>query len=494
MGRLQKLAGDTALYGLSSIIGRTLNYFLVPLYTSVFLPSAYGIVTELYAFMAFLNVIYLYGLEIAYFRYSTSTGHNGNQYFNLALSSILTTSIVFTSCIFLFSDSISEALNYKDQSSIINYVAVILAIDAIMAIPFARLRLEGKSLNFAKAKVINIFTNIFFNIFFLVLLPLWDKSIIDDENKVQYVFISNLIANALYFILLRYPLSTFKFRLSFERLKPMLIYALPLLLTGLAGVTNEMLSRALLKYLLPKGFYNDISNQAALGIFGACYKLSVLMNLGVQAFRYAAEPFFFSNAKDQQSPALFSMVMHWFIIFGSLLFLGVSVNLYWIAPIFLRNPLYLEGLDIVPYLLIGSLFLGIYYNLSVWYKLKDKTEYGAYIATFGALLTLILNIMLIPGFGYFGSALVPFIVYFLMSLINYSIGRKHLPIPYKVWKGLLIITLSIVLYLGVISIESYGLIKLLIRNLAVLFFIVLILIMEYKQIIRFNTIKNYLNT
>ena len=455
MGSIKKLAGETVLYGASSVLGRVLNYLLVPLYTSVFVAEEYGIVTELYAYVAFLNIIYAYGLETAYFRFSNKEGFKEQNVFNISFSSILVTTLVFSGFLFLMSEEISLILDYPGQSHLISWLAIILGIDAIVAIPFARLRLEGKAKMFVLAKLTNISLNILFNLLFIIIIPSLTSTFLDEPLKglyrtdwgIEYIFISNLLANALLIPILVSTFKGFRFRYSLTELQPLLIYAYPLLFTGLAGVTNEMMSRAMLKHLLPEGFYPGQSNLTALGIFGACYKLSVFMTLAVQAFRYAAEPFFFSNAADKESPQLFARVAHWFVIFASLAFLVISINLDLIGFIFLRAAEYREALYVVPYLLLGGLFLGIYYNLSVWYKLSDKTIYGALISGIGALITIIINIVLIPTMGYLGSAIATLITYATMTVISYYLGQKYLPIPYKAIKGLTYIGMAALLVL-----------------------------------------------
>lgn len=449
MGQLSKLAGQTAIYGLSSIVGRFLSYLLVPLYTTVFVPAEYGIVTELYAYMAFLNVVFTYGLETAYFRFATKH-KDSKTYFDIAQSSILLTSIILGGTIFFSSSIIAQWLGYEEQTYIIQWLACILVIDAFVALPFARLRLEVKPKKFAFLKLTNIMVNIGLNLAFLLLIPWLETTygldLVPESMKnlgVGYVFLSNLIANFIYLPFFgRYFLSL-NFKID-KRLIPVLIYALPLLLMGFAGVTNEMLSRALLRYLLPDDFYPDQTKLEALGIFGACYKFSVFMTLAVQAFRYASEPFFFSQAANKESPILFSRVMHAFIIFACFSWLFISLVLEDFAPIILGQSAYLKGLHIVPWLLGGGVFLGIYFNLSVWYKLTDKTMYGAWITLIGAGATLILNILFIPRFGYLGGAITPFCAYFIMVAISFYIGQKHFPVPYEVAKGLIYIILAAV--------------------------------------------------
>jgi len=437
---LKKLASQTAVYGLSSVLGRMLNYLLVPLYTSVFVPAEYGMVTELYAYVAFLNILYIYGLETAYFRFSSESG--GSNYFNLAFTSILFSSLLFSGFIWLFSDQIANVLQYPDKGHFIQWLGIILAFDAIVAIPFARLREIGKAKRFAIFKLSNIGINILLNLFFILWCPniieanpeSFIRHVYDPELGVGYVFLSNLIANGLYLIF--FIPQWIKVRISFnaQQWKRMMNYAWPILIIGFAGVTNEMLSRAILKYRLPDGFYEGLTNLEVLGIFGACYKLAVFMTLAVQAFRYAFEPFFFAKAKEKDSPQVFSRVMTWFVAFTSFSWLILSVFMPYYAPIFLRQEGYLMALNAVPWLLGGGLFLGVFYNLSLWYKLTDKTRYGAMISIVGAITTFILNWSLIPIYGYMGSAFATFGSYLIMVAISYVWGARHYPVPYQIFK------------------------------------------------------------
>jgi len=496
MGQLKKLASETAIYGVSSILGRMLNYLLVPVYTAYFEAEEYGIVTELYAYAAFLIIVYTYGLETAFFRFATKHKDDEKKIFDSGFSSLLISSLTFSALLSLFATPIVEFLEYPGRERYIYWFSAIMAIDAIVSLPFARLRLERKPVKFATAKLVNIFINITLNLFFIVLLSAiyqgdllpslqeWVSGFYRPESKADYVFLSNLIANAALIFLLADQLLKVRIRVEWLYLKSMLIYAYPLLFMGLAGATNEMLSRAMLKKILPDGFYAEYSNLAAVGIFGACYKLSVFMTLAIQAFRYAAEPFFFSKSQDKDSPFLFRDVMHWFVIFGSFIFLAISLNLDIIGEIFLNRPIYWDGLHIVPVLLLGNLFLGIYYNLSIWFKLTDKTYYGTYISLFGAAITIGLNFLLIPIYGYDGSAIVTFITYLVMTVISYFLGQKHYPIPYRTWKNLAYIGISVAIYLLVTrlpEIENYLILKI-VHESAILLFVGLVYFNEKDRL------------
>ena len=438
---IRKLAGDTVWYGISSILSRMISYFMVPLYTAVLEVRDYGIVTELYAYIAFFLVVYTYGMETTYFRYATK-GHEESITFNVSFSTILTSSLAFSGLLCLFSTSIVNWLQYPGQEEAIYYMAGIITIDALVSIPYARLRLQNRAKYFAYIKLTQVTVTLLLNVFFLlVCYPIakgelfvgWQSAItfwFDANFVVKYVFMANLLANGLILLLLLKEFYGYRFTLRLKELKPMLIYSMPLLFMGLAAVTNEMFSRTLLKRWLPIGYYENLDNQEALAVFGAVYKLSIFIQLGIQAFRYAAEPFFFSKTSDKSSPKLFSQVMTLFVQFNAVLFLAISVNLDWLGTMILRNETYLTGLHIVPYLLLGYLFSGVYYNLSVWYKVSDKTHFGAIITTIGAIITVFLNYVLIPIWGYFGSAVTTLAVFFGMSAISYVLGQKHHPIPY----------------------------------------------------------------
>jgi O-antigen/teichoic acid export membrane protein len=489
MNPLKKLAGETALYGLSSIIGRAVNFLLTPLYTHLFLTAEFGVMSKLYAYVAFFNIIYTYGMETAYFRFA-SRGNSEKSY-NQAFSLILFTSLIFSGLIWMQSENIATLLGYEGKGYYINWIALTLAIDAIVAIPFARLRLQKKALKFASVRLSNIFLNIGFNVFFLVLCPAMAAGkfgetaasfvsyVYDPEIGVGYVFLSNLLANAAFLLMLAKDLLQVKIEFSWHEVKPMLVYASPLLIMGLAGMVNELLDRLLLEEILPDNFYDNLSPRQALGVYGACYKLSMFISLAVQAFKFAAEPFFFTNAADKNSPMLFAKVMNWFIVFCIFTFVFISINIDLIGPILVRNPAYHQGFVVVPVLLLANVFLGIYYNLTVWFKLTDKTSYGTYIGIIGAAITLGLNILLIPVLGYMGSAIATLVCYSTMAAICYFLGEKHYPIRYNVKAALTyIITGSILVWLGLMFNPENLLLKYTFRLALLAAFVVTVLSVE----------------
>ena len=494
MYKLSNLLSETIIYGTSSILGRLLNYLLVPYYTAVFAAGQYGVVTEFYAYAAFLNVLYTYGLETAYFRFATAEKADEPALFNRTTSAILLSSILFSGILMLLATPIVECLNYPDKEHYVRWFAGILAIDAVLAIPFAKLRLEGRAKFFATAKLFNIALNIGLNLFFLSacpwllgqdnltrLKPLIER-IYNPEFSIEYVFLSNLIANAALILALWRTLIRIRITFDWPALRPLLIYSYPILFAGLAWVTNEMLSRWALRFWLPEGFYPGLTNEAALGVFGAVYKFSVFMTLAVQAFRYAAEPFFFSHAANKNSPELFSKVSHAFVLFGCVIVLAVGINLDLLEHL-LRREVYRQGMHVVPILLVANLFLGMYYNVSIWYKLTDKTYYSTWIAVAGAVLTIALNYILIPVAGYEGSSWVTLIVYFFMAAVCYAYGQKYYPVPYPVIKDLAYIGVTILLVWVVNLIVPESLwITLFIRMGVILAFVSIVYKLERKHL------------
>lgn len=437
MNQLKRLAGETVLYGLGSIVPRFLNFLLVPLHTSVFAPEDYGVITKLFAYVAVINIIFMFGMETAYFRFATKPGADENRVFNLAQTIVVSISLLLSIIFIAWANPIAQFLLIPTHADLVVWLVVIMLVDAVVAIPFARLRLHKKAGKFAWGKLINIAILVGLNLYFL-------KILYNPSMGVGYVVLANLLANCFY--LLFFSPTLLSWRPAFDRKisLSMLSYAYPIMFMGLAGMTNEMFSRLTLELWLPNDFYPGKSGDYALGVFGACFKFAMLMSLAVQSFRYAAEPFFFSNASDKNSPQLFAKVNHYFIIVCCVLLLTVSINLD-ILKYFLRSEEYWEGLSIVPILLTGYLFLGVYYNLSVWYKLTDKTHFGTFITVGGAIITIILNYLLIPTFGYVGSSWVTLICYFSMTATCYLLGQKYYPIPYSVLKSLSYITITIAL-------------------------------------------------
>lgn len=453
MNPLKRLAKETVVYGLSSIVGRLLNYFLVPLYTRIFLPHEYGIVTELYAYASFLMVLLTFGMETTFFRFSESRPESERVYAT-ALMPVIGLNLLFMALGIACSPWLAGRLHYGNHPEYLVCFVIIVGLDAITAIPFARLRQQHRAIRFALLKLVNIGANILLNLFFLLLCPLLlrhgygaIRAIYDPSLGVGYVFLANMIASALVLLLLARDL--FGRGPVFDRalFGEMFRYAFPLLLAGLAGMVNETLDRILLRYLLviPTGIANAADFvMAQIGIYGANYKVAILMTLFIQTFRYAAEPFFFSRARETDSRHLYSQVMTWFILFGLIIFLGIMLYIDLVKHFI--GARYYPGIGIVPVLLLANLCLGIIFNLSIWYKLNNMTRYGAYLTMFGAVVTIVSNVLLIPLLGYAGAAWATFICYFSMMLLSYIWGQKHYHVDYDLPKIGGYVLLALALY------------------------------------------------
>ena len=416
MNPLKKLASQTAIYGLSSVVGRLLNYLLVPLYTRYFLPAEYGVVTELYAYVAFLVVMLTYGMETAFFRFSKK--EETTNVYSTTLISLLISSVVFVGLIFLNSSAISQWLGYANHPEYIQFFALIIGMDAVASISFAKLREQDKAMRFAFIRIVNIMINIGLNLYFIVY----------QEYGIAYIFIANLVASVITLLMLFPQMISSSWVFDKKLWKKMMIYALPLLIAGLAGMTNETIDRILLKHLLP----NTDMAASELGLYGAFYKLSIIMILFIQTFRFAAEPFFFAQEKEGNSRKIYADVMKYFTIIMAIIFLGVTI-FYDVIKGFLGSEYHDErGFLVVSILLLANLFLGIYYNLSIWYKLTEKTKYGAYLSIFGAIITLSLNFTLIPVLGFVGCAWATLVCYFSMTVASYYLGKRHFSVPYQV--------------------------------------------------------------
>ena len=477
MSKIKRLAGDTLLYGLGSMLPRILNFLLVPLHTvNTFSRAEYGAITKLFAVVAFVNVVYLFAMETAYFRFATREGADKKRTFDLAQTVVLTISVSISIFILSFSSSIANVLGSGVKPEYIIWLTLVMLIDAGVAIPFARLRLERKAALFAAAKVVNVILLLGLNYYFL-------KINFNPAVGIGYVFAANLIANS--FFILFFLKTLFSWRPAFDKeiSGQMFQYAYPVMLTGLAGMTNEMFSRFTLEWWLPKNFYAGQTNEDALGVFGACYKFAVFMNLGVQAFRYAADPFFFSNASQKDSPQLFAKINHYFVITCCIFLLGVGINLDLLKIYFLGKE-YWEGLYIVPVLLLAYLFLGVYYNLSVWFKLTDKTYFGTVITFGGAILTIALNYVLIPVAGYYGSSVAAALVYGAMMVACYFFGQKYYPIPYRVISGIVYIAVTYFLTIGVNALLFPNqIVATVIHSLIIIMYCGVVFIIEKKELI-----------
>lgn len=454
MNALKKLAGQTVIYGLGSILGRFLNYLLVPLHTAKeigFGPAEYGVVTEMYAYVSFLVVLLLYGLETAFFRFVNRDGYEPQKVYATAVHSLFTTTAAFVLLAFFFQQNIADFLRYPDHTEYVIWFALIVGLDACAAIPMARLRSQNKAGRFVAINLSSVAINIGLNLFWIGYCRgmqgetnFWVDNFYDPSIGVGYIFIANLAASAFKFVLLIPDFWKARLGASVQQLRELLIYGLPLLVAGMAGIINETLDRILLKnLLLPQMSLEEVMFQ--IGVYGACYKLSIILNLFLQAFRHAAEPFFFAQHKEGKSKAVYAEVMNYFVIVVSLIFLMVVLYLD-LFKYFIPNSEYWVGLKVVPILLLANLCLGIYYNQSIWYKLSNQTRFGAYIAVIGATITVVLNFLLIPVMGFMGAAWATLACYASMVLISYFLGQKHYPIPYNIKRGFLYLGAAVGLF------------------------------------------------
>ena len=415
MSEMKSLAKDTAIYGLSSIIGKFLNYLLVPLYTYALARTAdYGIVTNIYAWTALLLVLLTYGMETGFFRFANREDYDAPTVYKTAFSTLLFTSALFTLLVILFHQPIANVLGYPDHAEFVEMMFATVAIDAFACIPFAYLRYKKKPIVFASLKLLFVILNIAFNVLFLVILG---------KNDVFYVFLSNILATTIQTLCLL-PFTMPKGgHFDGQVLRDMLKYSLPLLILGVAGIMNQTLDRILFPYL-----YTGADAQAQLGIYGACFKVAMVMMMFTQAFRYAYEPFVFAKHKDRQSIEAYADAMKYYIIFSYLILLGVIFYLDIFR--YIVSSAYWEGLKIVPIVLWTYVFQGIYFNLSFWYKLTDETKWGAYFSLIGLVITLVLQIVGVPRIGYWASCGSSLVCYFCIMLLSYFIGQKKAPIPY----------------------------------------------------------------
>ena len=438
MSGIKKLAGQTIWYGVSSIAARFINYLLLPYLTFKLSTAIYGEFSLVYSFIPFMNVVFTYGMETAYFRFSNTK--DKDTVYNTTSISLIFSSIILGALLILFRQPIATLLSVGTHSEYIIVAAGIIAIDALCGIPFARLRQEGRPIKFALTKIGGIFVNIAATYFFISTLPNflsthpthWLNSYYVPEWSVGYLLLANLVQNLFVLLLLSKEFFGFKWQFDAKLWKELMMYGMPLIIAGFAGMINETFDRIMLQWWAPVS--SAVEANREVGIYSACYKLAMLISLAVQAFRMGAEPFFFKQSGDKDAPKLYARIMKFFVITLCMMFLMVALYLD-VWKQFIRNREMWVGLQVVPILLLANMFLGIYYNLSVWYKLGNKTMAGAWITLAGASITLLINYTLIPYFSYMACAWATFACYGSMMVISYLWGQKEYPIPYA-WKKL----------------------------------------------------------
>lgn len=492
---IKALAGQTVVYGLGTIVPRILNYLLTPFYVRVFLPEEYGQISELYAWVALFLAILTFGMETTFFRFSQK--EDWKKVFNNAETFILTISLLFVIAFSFFYDSFAELIHYQHNKYYVLLIGIIVALDAIAAVPFAILRKEEKAQRFSFIKISNVSINIFFNILFLVIMPeksreLGDLIFGEGTSLLIWVFISNVISSLFNIILLAPQFSQLKIGFDKSLMIEMLKYSTPILLISLVGMINEVADKILIKYLvtIPEesvlasmGLSAEEYAMHQLGIYSANFKLGVLMTIFIQMFRFASEPFFFSHAKDRNAPNLYAKVMTYFVIFCLLIFLGVMFYMDILQHFVGRKGSdYHEGLSIVPIILIANMLYGIVFNLSIWFKISDNTIFGTIISIIGTIMTLICFFVLIPRIGYMGAAIAHLACYTTMMLVSYFWGQKVFPIPYQI--GRIAIYCLIAMTLFVISnlMKDFDiLLKLSINTAMIILFMAIVFIFERKN-------------
>lgn len=494
MSTLKKFAGQTAIYGVSTVFSRILSFLLTPLYVKAFPTHIYGIFTYMYSWASMFNAVMAFGMETTFFRYSNKPEVDKEKVYNNTFIVIAAISLIFVAFALLYSTNVAQWMydggetTVEDYASYVRYFIFILVVDAISVIPFAKVRADGRPLRYGIIKLVNILIFVSFNLIFILLIP----KIIEGkgslavffsswyrEGWIGYVFISNLIASAVTLILLFPELSKLKLKAEWGFIKDMLIYSFPVFIANISFIINENVDKIFLKELLPAG----IAEQQ-IGIYAACAKIAIFLNIFIQAFRLGAEPFFFSHQKSKNSGETYARIMNYFVIAISMIFVAIVANIE-ILKYFIgsddadQRELYWSGLKVVPILLFGYVSLGIYINLSIWYKLSDQTRYGLYISGVGAIVTIVMNLLFIPQYGYIASAWISLAAYTSMMVLSYILGQKNYPIPYNLKKTLGYLFTAIVLVL--ISFHVFDR-NLIIGNALLLLFVIAVFLIEKREL------------
>jgi O-antigen/teichoic acid export membrane protein len=447
MAEMKSLAKDTAIYGLSNIVGKFLNWLLVPFYTYVLANQAdYGIVTNLYAWTALILVLLTYGMETGYFRFANKHIDRAESVYSTSLFAVGTTSLLAVVLVVVFSGSIANGLGYAQHPEFISMLMIAVSIDAFAAIPFAHLRFKKKALHFALLKMLYVALNILFNVFFLLVCP-WLMAHFPDtvswfynpDYGVGYVFLANVLSTALQTLILLPFVKIERYSFDFLLLRKILRYSLPLLVLGIAGIIDQTIDKILFPFLLP-----GQEGATELGIYGATSKMALVMLVFTQAFRYAYEPFVFAQNSDKTNTKSYADAMKYFVISSLIIFLGMMFYLDIFK--FIIKDSYWSGLAVVPVVLVAFIFQGIYFNLSFWYKLTDRTMYGAWISLFGTLIVIVGNVLFVPQFSYWASAWSAFACYLAMTAVSYFLGQKYMPVDYNLKKIGLYALLAFALY------------------------------------------------
>lgn len=478
MAELKSLAKDTAIYGVSSIVGRFLNYLLVPLYTAV-LPAAsggYGVVSNVYAYTALILVLLTFGMETGFFRFANKSDENPEKVYANTLIFVGGLSLLFVALCIIFLHPISAFLGYPDHPDYVGMMVLVVALDSFQCIPFAYLRYKKRPIKFAAIKLFNIIGNICLNLFFLLLCPWldahgheWVSSFYNPNYLVGYIFVSNLIMSAVQMFFFASELRGFSYRIDWKLMKKMITYSFPILIFGLVGILNQTIDKMIYPFL----FDDRQEGLVQLGIYSATSKVALVMAMFTQAFRYAYEPFVFGKNKDADNHKVYAAAMKYFFIFSLLAFLAVMGYMDILKYMVARD--YWEGLGVVAIVMGAEIFKGIYFNLSFWYKLTDETQWGAYFSLIGCAVILLLNVFLVPRYGYVASAWASVAGYGIITLLSYVIGQKKYPVSYPLKEMAAYLILAAVLYVlcQVVTIPNVVL-RLAYRTVLILVFVVYI--------------------
>ena len=475
--QMKKLAKETAMYGVSSILGKFLNWMMVPLYTYVLKSSAdYGIVTNLYAWTALLLVMLTYGMETGFLRFANKNKEEAGKVYSTTLITVGITSTIFALICIFFSHPIANAMGYANHSEFIAMLGTVVAFDAFGCIPYVYLRFKNRPVRFVALNLFAIFVNIFFNIFFLVVCPwLMVKApnlinwFYNPNYGVGYVFISNIFSTALVTVALLFDVFVVKFEFDRVLLKKMLKYSLPLVVLGIAGIMNQTLDKILFPFLMP-----GKQGASELGIYGATSKIALVMTMFTQAFRYAYEPFIFAQKKDRNSLDTYADAMKYYILIALFIFLGMVLYMDIFKYIIQRS--YWVGLKVVPVVMFSFIFQGIFFNLSLWYKLTDKTMYGAWFSILGTVIMVLLNVILVPTYSYMGCAWAAFACFFVIMVVSYFFGQKYMPIKYDLKTIGLYTVVSISLYIVSTFINTpYTLLNIALKSILMVMYLVLLI-------------------
>jgi len=441
---VKRLVSDTAAYGVSSILARLINFlfgFLIIKYIS---QAEFGTFTNFYAYAGFILVLLTHGMETAYFRFVNKEESKENA-FSTAFFSVIIVVTLFIIIVYVFQQPIANYV--KEPTLYVKFFVWMMAFDVLAAIPFASLRKQGRPIMFAVLKVLNILFFIIFNITFFMLLPRFNYQL--PFTKVSYIFIANILASIFTFLFLLKQFKQLKLKLDIALYKKMLWYAMPIMMVGFAGMINEVLDRIIMTRLLP---YDDITNKEQLGIYGFNYKFAMLVTMFLQAYRFAAEPLFFKHAEKSDSKQILATTMKYYTICVCVIFLSVVLFLPLIQHLFIlyspKSAAYFVGADIIPTLLMANICLGIYFNISTWYKITDRTYIGAIISVVGATITVVMNVILVPQIGYFGAAWATLACYISMVIIGYATEQKYYPIPYDYKRILFYLFFAVILFLA----------------------------------------------